>query len=346
MSIDYDMFIQDYNSSQNIENTFFPLTFIIYYPIASLNLNDYYKPYNQAIGRNVFQLNYNKTRILELSTQLVEINTDSSYFSNSTITQNVFTSNYRIRSEEFYNIYVNNIVLNLNFYLDPIKDLYYREYTKFQNVLNNISSLANVLFAFFGLIFQFYNQYKLKVDFIEENIIYKLEIEKEIKPMEIILSTEQIIPQIINFNQVQIIENNSNEKEMNNNLMGSKKFKIKLDRRPSKKIQMKDFFDFVFCCNKKETIRNFIYSDPANVFYEFLVDAKRFIILLGQFEDLKKVWLKKRQIIALENSKIILDPSDKDILDEHKILSCIKKIERKILEMKNDQVDLMIINKY
>ena len=100
---------------------------------------------------------------------------------------------------------------------------------------------------------------------------------------------------------MQIQENNSNENEMNNILMVSKKFKIKLDRRPSKKIQMKDFFDFVFCCNKKETIRNFIYSDPANAFYEFFVDAKRFIILLGQFEDLKKVWLKKSQNIALEN---------------------------------------------
>ena len=58
-------------------------------------------------------------------------------------------------------------------------------------MLNNFSSAAGALFAIFGIICRPYNAYKLKVDFIEENILFKLDKQAMRENKDIILNLQQ-----------------------------------------------------------------------------------------------------------------------------------------------------------
>ena len=71
-----------------------------------------------------FIFNLNKTKNLEMSTQVIEINTDKSYLSNSTFSKHIFTFYNRINSEDFDYLYSQSILLSIFYYLDPIKTVY------------------------------------------------------------------------------------------------------------------------------------------------------------------------------------------------------------------------------
>ena len=114
ISFNYSMFIRDFTSID--VDSFFPLFFWVYYPSSSLDPLNYIHPSSNGIGYYYTRLNFNKTKYFEISSQVIEITTDSSFILKSNQTQNVFTSNFRQISDEYYE--KNSPLLWMNFYLD------------------------------------------------------------------------------------------------------------------------------------------------------------------------------------------------------------------------------------
>ena len=168
---EYDKFIQDRKDNSSIINIPFPIQIFIYSPIAILNLNNYDQPTTYETGVFSSQLYYNQSRYLQLQSDVIEISTDLSPIVNSNSSINITSLSGSFYSEQ---IYLTDALLNLKFYLAPIKTIYYRSYMNLQNVLNNLNSVANFLFTILGFICRQYNTYKLKIDFIEENILFRL----------------------------------------------------------------------------------------------------------------------------------------------------------------------------
>ena len=107
------------------------------------------------------------------------------------------------------------------------------------------------------------------MDFIEKNMLYKPE------DIDIYLIQSPEKP-----NKINPITNLSNKVQK----------RTKMEIRPNKLIKKKSFLDHIFCCKNKNR-KDMIYSyesDAASDFYKSLVDAKRILIILSQFEDLKK----------------------------------------------------------
>ena len=64
--------------------------------------------------------------------------------------------------------------LIFSFFLDKEKISYHRIYMKFQDVVNNVNSLMNVIFILIGFAGRYYNEYKMKEHIIHDNyLIYK-----------------------------------------------------------------------------------------------------------------------------------------------------------------------------
>ena len=222
-----------------------------------------------------------------------------------------------------------------------------------QNVMNNVSSAAGAFFAIFGIICRTYNSYKLKVDFIEENILFKMDKEAMKENKDIILNPQQNEQlneptNILNPQQnQQLIE----PPKINNRIQTSSELDKKITKtnlRPCKTIKMKKFFDLVLCCKHEDTIKNQKYSNAALDFYEQLVDSKRLIILSTQFEDLKKAWLNLYQIVVFDNSKIIIDRDEMTKIknNNEKFEFHFQKLKRKIIKKKGDETDRMIFKKF
>ena len=320
LDFNYTLFFQDNtNNSINITN-FFPLRLYVFYQVSNIDLLNYDQPFSNSSGLFIFDVLFNVTINIEISTQLIEINTDSSYISNSLDTLKLFTSNYIYHTNDLN--FPTTILINFYYYLNPIKSVYYREYMKLVNVMNNVSSLAHIIFSIFGLLCSRYNQYKLKVDFIEENILFKLEKQKTNDNNELILNPEN-----------PIMTNPSNNLQP-----------FQDPKRPCQFIKMKSYFDYLFCCKSEYKIRKVRFSDDASDFYEKLIDAKRILLLLTQFDDLKNVWLESYQTVILNYSKIILDPEEikKIENDEKKYQKCFHEI----LIKRSDKVNKMLLNKF
>ena len=336
----YSLFYSDYNTSVNI----FPVRAAVYYPTTYIDPLDYDDPLSNGPANYNFRCNYNITKNVEISAQLIEMNTDSSYISKSKSTQNAFTSNYKFFSEEYL---ISNRILSLTFFLDPIKNVYNRRYMKLQDVINFVNSLAHILFLIFGLLCSSYNEYKLKVDFIEENILYRMdEIEKnDFNRKPLILNTE--LPIINTESPIDpiVIAKSRNEPE-NEKSTKMAKLKYKFNKKPEK-IKMKSFFNHLFCFKPNKISRSYSVSDAANQFLKDFIDVKKYILLLAQFEELKEIWLRKYQNVVLNRSKIILKPKEMMINDdESKFEKSFLKLKRNIDEEKYDKVDLMLLTKF
>ena len=147
LDFNYTLFFQDNtNNSINITN-FFPLRLYVFYQVSNIDLLNYDQPFSNSSGLFIFDVLFNVTRNIEISTQLIEINTDSSYISNSLDTLKLFTSNYIYHTNDLN--FPTTILINFYYYLNPIKSVYYREYMKLVNVMNNVSSLAHIIFSIF-----------------------------------------------------------------------------------------------------------------------------------------------------------------------------------------------------
>ena len=375
----YSQFYNDFNTSLNI----FPVRAAIYNPIAYIDPLDYSDPFSNGTVIQNFRCNYNISKNVEMSAQLIELNTDSSYISKSNSTQNVFTSNYKLFSEDFSND--NDDILKLTYFLDPIKNVYNRRYMKLTDVLNTVTSLANILFIIFGLICRSYNEYKLKVDFIEENILYRM---GELEKKDLIILNNKMpilengVPENENprkiseniglYRMVELEKKDSNIIEIDKSILINKLEneppekekpiitaeenqkdnkislpKSKFNKKP-KKIIMKSFFNSLFCSKPVKNKELYTVSDAADNFYKDFVDVKKFILLLAQFEELKETWLHKYQNVLLNRSKIILKPDKmmKNNNDESKFEKSFKKLNRNIDEEKYDKVDLMLLSKF
>ena len=286
-------------------------------------------PYSNEMGTYNLNLNFNKTKSFQMSTQVIEINTDSSYILNSNQVQNIFTSNFRQFSEEYSVTNPNSPLLEMLFYLDPIKTVYAREYMKLQDVLNNVNSVTSILFWILTFICRRYNAYMLKVDFIQENIMYKGDKDEE-NIMKIILNLDE--PVHLNVDQV---SQNSLEQRKD------------LDAKWNKKIKMKTFFNHLICCKRKQSIQNLV-SDFAEDFFDEFVDSRSIILLLAQLKDLKNATLPKYQNIVLNSTKIILNPKDLMIMkeDDNLFQKSFHRVKVKLREQNFDAVDLMLFNKF
>ena len=309
-----------------------PLKLYIYYPTTSLNPMNFNKPFLNGIGVDqIFLAGTSNDKFYEMSTQVIEINTDSSYVGNSNNRQIAFTPNFRKFSEDRGPIPLGDgeyYIFNMNFYLDPIKTVYYRKYMKLTDVLNNLNSLSNILFMILGFFLKRYNDYKLKVDFIEKNMMHKEDHDENI--INLILNPEE--PISVNIHQ-----------QDSENPVGIKK---KLKVRVSKRIKMENFFNLMICCRRIKSTRK--YSDLAEKFYKEFVDARSFILLLAQLKDLKNASLPKYQKIVLNATKIILNPDEMLIMKQDEILfeECFQKLKTKIEEKNYDKIDLMLINNF
>ena len=324
----YSQFMLDYNNSIDI-NSIFPLRLFIFYPYASLNPLNFSYPYAIGVGNYYLTINFNKSKYYEMSSTVVNINTDSSFIVKSNEAQNVFTSNFKQYSEEG-NLNDQAPLLDLRFYIDPIKIVYNRRYMKLQDVLNNVSSLSNVLLMILAIICRKYNSYMLKVDFIEENIMFKGDEKFGENTLKINVNTAE-----------EPVRENRNDSQHPIQL------KKKLDVRPPKKIRMNSFFECVNCCKSKKSFRKLL-SDAADEFFSQFVDAKNIILLLAQIKELKNATLPKYQNVILSGSKIILNPNEKMKVKQHEMSyqKCLQKLKTKILQNEYNSVDLMLINKF
>ena len=265
---DYSMFIKDINANSSIINFTFPINIYIFSPKAILNLNNYDQPTIYEAGVVSSQLYYNQSKYLQLQSDVIQISSDLSPVLNSKSSLNITSFSGLYYSEQ---IYLENTLLYLKFYLAPIKTIYHRSYMNLQNVFNNVNSVASFFFTIFGFMCRKYNTYKLKKEFIEENILFRLDKESSInenfnifvdskinqKPLQSKLQLNEISNspvEEIKFDTSEIFQ------EIN-------KMKTISNRRHCKIIQMKSFFDIVLCCKHKDTIRNQIYSNDAEDFY-------------------------------------------------------------------------------
>ena len=333
---DYDQYALDYaNSIANDLTNIFPLTFSVISPMAILNLLNYDQPSTNVPQSISFPLYYNTSKYLIKKIGVIEIITDVSFVTYATRNKTILSSSPSYNTE-LYN--KKEVLVNMDYILDPTKIMYFRSYMTLQNVLNNVSSAAGVFFAIFGIICRAYNSYKLKVDFIEENILFKMDKEAINEKKDIILNP----PQNEQLSEPPTILNPTKSSTELNNII------TKSNRRPCKAIKMKSFFDLVLCCKREETIKNQMYSDAAREFYEQLVDSKRLIILSSQFEDLKKAWLKVYQNVVFDNSKIIIDRDEMTKIknNNEKLEINFQILKRKIIKKKGDETDKMIIKKF
>ena len=266
-----------------------------------------------------------------MSAQIIEINTDSLIFL-SQETKNIFTSNFKQYVEYFKSN--SDLLLDMNFYLDPVKIVYDRKYFKVLDVVNNVSSMLNILSMILSFICRKYNDYKLKVNFIEENIMYKGDKDEENILNLILIPPEESGPA----NMDPLDYQNSQELQ---------KKKKKFNSRLSKNIKMKGYFEFLLCCKDKQSNRNAI-SNVAEEFYKEFIDARSIILLLSQLKDLKNVSLQKYQKIILNETKIILDEKEMLIMKQDDVLlqNCFQILKTKIQEKNLDGVDLMLVNKF
>ena len=115
------MFLNEFNNTSKDLSNLFPITFYVYYPSASIDPLNYSYPYSNGIVINSLKLSFNKSYYYEISSQVIEMNTDSSYILNSKETHNVFTFDFRQFLEELFE---NDNLLDLNFVINPIKIVY------------------------------------------------------------------------------------------------------------------------------------------------------------------------------------------------------------------------------
>ena len=163
---------------------------------------------------------------------------------------------------------------------------------KLQDVINNVSSIANLLTTILAFFCRKYNNYMVNVDFIQKNVRYKVKEKDE----------ERILKTILDLEEEQLpvpVENESQPPDAFKMIMNKKNL------RPSKKIIMKSYFDLVLCCKRKESTRNLL-SDAAQNFFKELVDVNNIIVLLSQLNELKNASLKDYQKIVLDRTKIVM----------------------------------------
>jgi hypothetical protein len=341
---------------------FFPLNINFFSAILSVNPNNYKNLSVPFLALQTIHVTPNITSLISTSLKLNQIFTDSSIFSfiASNSTENIFSSDLSFMAEYIDNRkYFPDNLLQLNYYLNPIKKVYFRKYMKLQDVLNNVNSISALLMLIASMLVKNYNKYKIKVDFIQDNILFRMGKLKnnditlipknqnlnnpevfKINPKNDsdLLNNENIVPKI---ESKQIIDNFHDEP--NKNLIK----KIKSSRLPVQKIKMKSFFNDLNFCQSEETKRDLMYSDDSMNFFETLIDVKRILLLLGQFEDLKQIFLPLYQNALLEKTKIIMNDHQKNKKKkEDKLPNYFEKLKRKITTKKYSKADKIIFNKF
>ena len=342
---------------------FFPLSINFFSAILSVNPNNYKNLSEPFLALQTIRVTPNITSIISTSLKLNQIFTDSSFFSflASNSTENIFSSDFSYMAEYIDNRkYFPDLLLNLNYYLNPIKKVYFRKYMKLQDVLNNVNSMSALLMLIASMLVKNYNTYKIKVDFIQDNILFRtgklknnditlIPKNQNLNNPEVfkinpkndsdLLNNENIVPKI---EIKQIIDNFHDEP--NKNLIK----KIKSSRLPVQKIKMKSFFNDLNFCQSEETKRDLMYSDDSMNFFETLIDVKRILLLLGQFEDLKQIFLPLYQNALLEKTKIIMENNHekKNKKKEDKLPNYFEKLKRRITTKKYSKADKIIFNKF
>ena len=90
LNFDYNGYLKDYNSTNDLN-----VIFNIYFPISSIDLNNFTNPYNINIGNNLYYLNLNNKKAVGISYEIDEIHTDTNYIGNSYIIDQLVSSKYK-----------------------------------------------------------------------------------------------------------------------------------------------------------------------------------------------------------------------------------------------------------
>jgi hypothetical protein len=167
-------FLNDTNNDFMALNSLFPLKLNVYFSIVGIDLLNFQNPLNSDLGYVYFYLNLNQTVYLFTQINKVKIYTDSNIMHSNystlhnvdSIKQDFLALLYSLPSEYYP-------ILDLRSFMNPQLTLYYRSYTKLQDIINNISSVSSLLLFILNIIAGKANEYKLKFKFIQDNYLIR-----------------------------------------------------------------------------------------------------------------------------------------------------------------------------
>ena len=348
IDINYDSFRKNLNIT-DYRNLYLVLKF----PLLKINLQNYSNPYFIDIGMISYYLpiipNYNNLLSFQTSLQLNEIHTDSNFIGVYNQRNDILTFNDKFELDIYPDAHDNTLFF-LRIMMNRSKILYYRKYTKLQEVLNNVSSLTNLLILIFGLLVRSYNKRMLSHLLIEKTIRFKKKTHEKSNNWTKIKLPKLNIPLFpLRFKQKQ-------KKCM-------ELAHVSIDGREAEQLDTDDYLGIYLksICG----FSNFVREDYLKIYtlirhaHDKSLDIARIILVLDQFKDIKDLFLRDYQKTLYDKySKIIIDVDEILIpnLDEtgknlalQKMVDheqkCLRKLKKKICKGKMNKTDLMIINK-
>ena len=322
----------------------FPITVMLVTESVTYDLDNYSVPFLIDSQTALFQFFPNYTLQYNCPLTLDQLHTDSSFTGKSNKIDYILTTKGNIFTQTQI---PSSTLAIIDVYIDPQTNLYFRKYKKIQGVLNDVSSVSNILFLVLGIISRWYNMNVMKINFIEENLAYKNEKNPEsieVNPVSLIpLVNPENIEAPENINQINLqnikpeinlesknplaIPENINslfnaERNQVINPMSFYRTKIRnqfvrkrrnltkmIDNRCSLPITLTDYFYYAICgkMRNKSKLENPFNYTIISEFYESLIDIKRILVSLSHFEDMKNLKLGNYQNILLSRSKIVVD---------------------------------------
>ena len=285
----------------------------------------------------------------QTSLQYNEIHTDSNFIGENNNNNQVLTFNDKFDVDS-YNDANDNTLFFFRIMMNRSKILYYRKYTKLQEVLNNVSSLTNLLTLIFGLLVRTYNKRILSHLLIDKTIRFKKKSHKKSDDW-----TKINLPKL-EFNVIPFRIKQKQKKCM-------ELAQVNIDGREAEHLDTDDYLGIYLksICGFSNSFREDylkIYNLVRDA-HDKSLDIVRIILLLDQFKDLKNLFLRDYQkTLYHKESKIIVDVDENlsqnldvigKFLAEQKKKDheqkCLKKLDKKIIRGGKNKTDLMIINK-
>ena len=288
----YDAYLKDNNSIKDLN-----ISLLAFFPISSINLNNFTNPYNIKIGTNIFSLNLNQTKTICVPYEIDEIHTDNNYIGTSDNIHQIVSSKYI-----FHNYDEINCTLKLYIYLDTTKNVYYRRYFKFQDVLNNVNSNVSIIFALFKFLASFFNKIKLRQNLIEEDMLFKIDLKENLNNNN------------INKDDFSISEEKINEEcESSNEII--KLNEINQSKQNFEKLDLTDYsptlINLLSCkCKSKKKISNEFMTKIIYEYYDSLIDVTNVLMILNKVKNSIKPCIS----------------SNKNVLDKKLLLKISRKI--------------------
>ena len=256
---------------------------IIFFPISSINLNNFEKPYNTSIGYNYYTLSLNQSKTNFISYSIEEIHTDGNFIGSTDRIDKTISSKYKFDPHDNHQ----NIIFDLILYIDPIKTIYYRYYMNFQHVLNNVNSIMCILSIIFKFLSSYFNKIKLRQNFIEEDMLFKKESNFDLFDVNInSIKREFTAVEENKAHKQDSARNNLREldiKPHTSNVVSSKEF-----IKPKISDDLPFIIKLLYCkCRKKSSFLSNYALIKVYEFYESIIDVKNILINLHKLNNFR-----------------------------------------------------------